>query len=106
MASQTSFPDGTTQLSENRNPLGAIGKDAPTSKPREDKEARAPEAQDPLAGMAPIDKFGLKGLRTLMNNHPDFNALVVGIDPSNFGLDLSSTEYVQRPTLVDMNPDH
>ena len=51
--------------------------------------------QDPLAGMAPIDKFGLKGLRMLMNNYDDYNAMVVGIDPSTLGLDLSSTEYGQ-----------
>jgi CCR4-NOT transcription complex subunit 2 len=94
MASQSSFPDGPAQTGDSsRNPLGAIGNDAPTIKPKEDKENRAPEVQDPLAGMAPIDKFGLKGLRMLMNNYPDYNALVVGLDPSSLGLDLSSTEY-------------
>lgn len=90
MNSQSSFADGG---SDNRNPLGAIGNDAPTNKPKEDKENQAAEVQDPLAGMAPIDKFGLKGLRMLMNNYPDYNALVVGIDPSSLGLDLTSNEY-------------
>lgn len=96
LASQSSFPDGPAQGGDNRSPLGAIGKDAPSSKPKEDKNSQGPEVQDPLAGMPAIDKFGLKGLRTLMNNYPDYNALIVGLDPSTLGLDLTSTEYVHE----------
>jgi CCR4-NOT transcription complex subunit 2 len=77
---------------ELRNPLGVIGKDAPGSRPNEDGDTRGQEVQDPLAGMAEIDKWGIKGLRTLMNNYPDYNAMVIGIDPSTLGLDLSSPE--------------
>jgi CCR4-NOT transcription complex subunit 2 len=79
---------------ELRNPLGAIGKDAPSGRLAEDGETRAQQTdvQDPLAGMAEIDKWGIKGLRTLMNNYPDYNAMVIGLDPSTLGLDLSSPE--------------
>lgn len=47
---------------------------------------------DPLAGMAPIDKWGLKGLRTLMNNYPDYNAAVTGLDPTTLGIDFTSPQ--------------
>ncbi|GAO18145.1 hypothetical protein UVI_02036720 [Ustilaginoidea virens] len=42
--------------------------------------------------MAPVDKWGIKGLRTLMNNYPDYHAMVVGMDPSSMGLDTNSQE--------------
>ncbi len=75
-------------------PFGAIGNDAPpVSKGKEEERSRSSGVQDPLEGMAPVDKWGLKGLRTLMNNYPDYNALTVGIDPSTLGLDLSTPEY-------------
>jgi len=88
----------------NRNPLGAIGNDAPTASGKAKDEgksttggaqlaaATAEVVQDPLEGMAPIDKFGLKGLRTLMATFPDYNALTCGIDPTSLGLDLNSPE--------------
>ena len=77
---------------ESRNLLGAIGNDPSSGKTKEDKENRDPEAQDPLAGMSESDKWGLKGLRVLMQNFPDYNALMGGIDPNSLGLDLNSTE--------------
>lgn len=62
-------------------------------KSKEDKDSQAPEAVDPLEGMPQADKYGLKGLRTLMNNYPDYHATVVGIDPNTLGLgDLNSPE--------------
>lgn len=77
---------------ESRNPLGAIGNDG-SEQPRDDKDSlEVPEVVDPLAGMAEVDKWGIKGLRTLMNNYPDYHAMVVGMDPSSFGLDMSSQE--------------
>jgi len=94
LASHSSVGDGPALLSGNRNPLGAIGNDPPTGKLKEEEKGRANEFQDPLEGMAPIDKWGIKGLRTLMNNHPDYNGLVCGADPSVLGLNLNSTEYV------------
>ncbi|KAK3323438.1 hypothetical protein B0T19DRAFT_425982 [Cercophora scortea] len=76
-----------------RNPLGAIGNDPPAGKVIEEENGRVgEEVKDPLADLIPIDKWGLKGLRTLMNNFPDYNALTCGIDPSTLGLDLNSTE--------------
>ena len=55
-------------------------------------ENQPPEVVDPLAGMAEADKWGIKGLRTLMNNYPDYHAMVVGMDPATLGLDLSAQE--------------
>lgn len=86
--------DASPQGSETRNPLGAIGNVPAPPKTKEDEEAAGPEMQDPLAGMPAADKWGLKGLRTLMNNYPDYNSMVLGIDPSSLGLDLASSEYV------------
>ncbi|QPG94854.1 hypothetical protein C2857_007154 [Epichloe festucae Fl1] len=76
------------------NSLGAIGNDDLSTKPRDDKETHAPEAVDPLAGMSESDKFGIKGLRTLMNNNPDYQALIVGMDPNTMGLDMNSQEMI------------
>lgn len=50
------------------------------------------EVVDPLEGMPEIDKWGIKGLRTLMNNYPDYHAMVVGMDPTSLGLDMGSQE--------------
>ncbi|KAK3307044.1 uncharacterized protein B0T15DRAFT_529035 [Chaetomium strumarium] len=75
-----------------RNPLGAIGNDAPTGKGKDEEKPPTNQVQDPLEGMALIDKWGLKGLRTLMNNFPDYNALTCGIDPSLLGVDMRSTD--------------
>ncbi|KAJ9138930.1 General negative regulator of transcription subunit 2 [Pleurostoma richardsiae] len=92
LTSQPSIQDSASQSAGPSNPLGAIGNDAPSSKAKDEKDDDAPQPHDPLEGMAPIDKFGLKGLRTLMNNYPDYNALICGIDPASLGLDLSSSE--------------
>jgi CCR4-NOT transcription complex subunit 2 len=85
--------DSTLLQMENRKALGAIGKDAPSGKGKEEESSRQEEVQDPLEGMPPIDKWGLKGLHTLMNNFPDYNALTVGIDPATLGIELGSPEY-------------
>lgn len=100
MASHGSANDG---MSSRNNPLGAIGNDAPTMKGKEEEK---PLVQDPLEGMAPIDKWGLKGLHTLMNNYPDYNALTVGIDPAHLGLDLRSPDKIstQKYMLWDPTP--
>ena len=90
---QSPLTDGVSKSAvEGRNPLGAIGNEGPSSKGKEVKDDYGAPVTDPLAGMAPIDRWGLKGLRTLMNNYPDYNALLYGMDPSSLGLDLSSTE--------------
>lgn len=55
-------------------------------------EDSASEAQDPMAHMSEIDKFGLKGFSYLMNNYPDYAALVAGSDVTALGFDLNSPE--------------
>lgn len=106
LASISSVGDTPSQASGNRNPLGAIGNDAPTGKAKEEEKGRPVEYQDPLEGMAPIDKFGLKGLHTLMNNFPDYNALTCGVDPAGLGLNLSSPDAIstQIYSLFDDEP--
>lgn len=42
--------------------------------------------------MNDIDKWGLKGFSLMMNNFPDYAALVAGADITNMGMDLNSTE--------------
>ena len=69
-----------------------VGNGAPSSKIKEDKANQPPKPVDPLEGMPQDDRYGLKGLRTMMNNYPDYHATVVGIDPNILGLDLSSQE--------------
>jgi hypothetical protein len=88
------YREDSTDTVGGRNPLGAIGNDPPTGKGKEEEKAPASQVQDPLEGMTPIDKWGLKGLRTLMNNFPDYNALTCGLDPATLGVDMRSTEYV------------
>ncbi|KAI8633350.1 hypothetical protein F5Y19DRAFT_296876 [Xylariaceae sp. FL1651] len=84
-------PQDPVQSSEGRNPLGAIGtNEAQSNKSKDDKDVQSPAVHDPLAGMAEIDKWGIKGLRTLMNNYPDYNACITGMDPTTFGFDLTS----------------
>ena len=75
-----------------RNTLGAIWVEGSADQLTDDKVIQSPEAVDPLAGMPAVDKWGIKGLRTLMNNYPDFHAMVVGMDPATLGVDMSSQE--------------
>ncbi|KAF4975828.1 hypothetical protein FZEAL_7447 [Fusarium zealandicum] len=88
------------------SPLGAIGNDASAGKPGDDQELQSPEIIDPLAGMAAVDKWGIKGLRTLMNNYPDYHAMVVGMDPTSLGLDITSQDLfsTQNYSLFDDSP--
>ncbi|KAI1818027.1 hypothetical protein GGS20DRAFT_530695 [Poronia punctata] len=83
-------PKDLTQ-SDVRNPLGAIGsQEAQSGKNKENDDSQTPAVHDPLAGLSEIDKWGLKGLRTLINNYPDYNGCLTGIDPATFGFDLTS----------------
>ncbi|KAI1776835.1 hypothetical protein F4818DRAFT_411937 [Hypoxylon cercidicola] len=81
-----------TSAVDGRNPLGAIGSNDTPSGKNDQKDDQSPAVHDPLSGMAPIDKWGLKGLRTLMNNYPDYNAAVTGLDPTQLGVDLTSPQ--------------
>ncbi|KAF9881815.1 not2 family protein [Colletotrichum karsti] len=98
--------DSSSQNAENRNPLGAIGNDSLAGKGKEEQESQSIEVQDPLAGLAPIDKFGMKGLRMLMNNYPSYGALVQGMDPNDFNLNVNSPEPIstQIYSLFDDTP--
>jgi len=51
-----------------------------------------PDVQDPLANMNELDRWGLKGFSLMMNNFPDYAALVTGTDINGLGLDLNSSE--------------
>ncbi|KAH8804999.1 NOT2 family protein-like protein [Xylogone sp. PMI_703] len=65
-----------------------------------------PEVQDPLNGMSDIDKWGLKGFSYMMNNFPDYAALVTGADITNMGMELTSSEPIstQIYSLWDNEP--
>ncbi|KAK8051989.1 COBW domain-containing protein 1 [Apiospora rasikravindrae] len=107
LASQSSSQEAAAQSSESRNPLGAIGNDVPLgAKAKDEKDTQSPSVNDPLAGMAPIDKWGIKGLRTLMNNYPDYQAAITGIDPQQFGLNLQSTDLIttQQVSVINDTP--
>lgn len=106
LATHSSIGDGQGSALANRNPHGAIGNDPPTGKQKEEDKGRASDVPDPLEGMAPADKWGLKGLRTLMNNYPDYNALAHGVDLSNLGLNLGSDETIadKMYSLFDSEP--
>ncbi|KAG6004252.1 hypothetical protein E4U54_000570 [Claviceps lovelessii] len=88
------------------NPSGAVVNENLSAKLRDEKEAQAPEAIDPLPGMSDSDKYGIKGLRTLMNNNPDYHAMMIGTDPATMGLDMSSQEMIttQVKSLFDDKP--
>ncbi|KAI0866379.1 hypothetical protein F4860DRAFT_456980 [Xylaria cubensis] len=93
-----------TLSSEGRNPLGAIGtNEAQSNKSKEGEDVQTPAARDPLAGMAEIDKWGIKGLRTLMNNYPDYAACIAGMDPNTFGLDLTSPALISTQIWSPFN---
>jgi CCR4-NOT transcription complex subunit 2 len=85
-------PTSAQEPSEGRTALGAIGNDFAAMKDRGDKDGKSPAIHDPLAGMAPLDKWGIKGLRTLMNNYSDYTSAVTGVDPNHFGLNLQANE--------------
>ncbi|KAI0490013.1 hypothetical protein F4859DRAFT_509591 [Xylaria cf. heliscus] len=90
--------------SEGRNPLGAIGtNEAQSNKSKDNEDVQPPAARDPLAGMAEIDKWGIKGLRTLMNNYPDYAACIAGMDPNTFGLDLTSPALISTQIWSPFN---
>ncbi|KAK7431479.1 transcriptional regulator [Neonectria magnoliae] len=84
--------DGAAQELDNRHPLAVIVNDGSAENAKEETENPNPGAIDPLAGMPAVDKWGIKGLRTLMNNYPDYHAMVVGMDPTSLGLDMGSQE--------------
>ncbi|KAI6288527.1 hypothetical protein MCOR28_008268 [Pyricularia oryzae] len=86
LPSQKSSLDGLANQSEGRHP-GTIGNSGLPGKAKAEEPVPSVPVQDPLAGMPESDKWGIKGLRFLMNGFPDYNALVSGIDYTNMGLE-------------------
>ncbi|PCD39977.1 hypothetical protein FGRA07_01248 [Fusarium graminearum] len=95
--------DGSTDVD---SPAAAFNNDPVSLKAKDDQEPHGSEIIDPLAGMPAVDKWGIKGLQTLMHNYPDYHAMVVGMDPSSLGLDISSPELfsTQNYSLFDDSP--
>lgn len=90
-ASQSALSDAPGQPIEMRNPLGNLGLDETSTKVNEIPiEPQSSAAQDPLAGMSEGDKWGIKGLLTLMAKYPSYHALAHGMNPAELGLDLTS----------------
>jgi len=49
--------------------------------------------EDPCAGMSDLDRFGIKGLLSILKGpYPDHATLMTGIDIPTLGLDLSTSE--------------
>ncbi|KAH8789506.1 hypothetical protein F5882DRAFT_325077 [Hyaloscypha sp. PMI_1271] len=90
--------DGGASRSQNLDSTGGSSQGNP--------EEAGPEVQDPLAHMSEIDKWGLKGFTFMMNNYPDYAALVTGMDLTALGLDLNSNEMIsdQVYSLWDNEP--
>ncbi|KAL5594617.1 hypothetical protein BROUX41_001536 [Berkeleyomyces rouxiae] len=98
----------TPESPSSRHPHGAIGSDQSRKASTVEEKKMAPpetepEIHDPLSGMPEADKWGLKGLMTLMDKYPDYHAMVSGIDVHHLGLDLASTELIstQNYSLFD-----
>ncbi|KAL1902643.1 transcriptional regulator [Sporothrix stenoceras] len=85
---------------DGRSSIGAIGGGGDAAgNLREESEAAANASQDPLAGTAPIDRWGMKGLRTLLNN-PEYSAMISGwgLDLNTLGVDLNSNDLLSTQT--------
>lgn len=61
--------------------------------PHDLTEEAGPMIQDPLPGMSDRDRYGLKGLLSMLKGpYPDQAALITGVDITTLGFDLNSTE--------------
>ncbi|EFW98435.1 not2 family protein [Grosmannia clavigera kw1407] len=95
-AAQSQLADVVPQPSTDpRIAMAAIGTDAVSSKSgTDDSLGSSSSAKDPLAGMVPNDKWGLKGLRALLVKEPGYSAAIsgFGLDLASLNVDLGSTE--------------
>lgn len=99
-ASQPALSDAQGQPIEMRNPLATLGIDGSSNKANEvPAEPAALAAQDPLVGMSEGDKWGIKGLLTLMAKYPSYHALAHGMNPAELGLDLASDGPISTQTF-------
>lgn len=90
--SQPALSDTPAQPAETQGPLAVVSNDVSSNKASE-APAEPPSsvvAQDPLVGMSEGDKWGIKGLLTLMAKYPSYHALAHGMNPAELGLDLTS----------------
>lgn len=95
-------PDGAHQL--DGAGLRSQATDLTADPSRNNGEGSGPEVIDPLATMPESDKWGLKGFSFMMNNYPDYAALVNGSNLGNLGFDLSSSEYVASLSRLPFKP--
>lgn len=80
----SSRPDGPSTLTQ--------AQELDPSSTQRGVENAESKVQDPLAHMSETDKYGLKGFSYMMNNFPDYAALVTGTDINHLGLDLLSEQ--------------
>ncbi|ERS97693.1 hypothetical protein HMPREF1624_05864 [Sporothrix schenckii ATCC 58251] len=92
---------GPVRGADGRSSIGTMGggDGAPSGKLREESETAIYASQDPLAGTAPIDRWGMKGLRSLLNN-PEYSAMIsgYGLDLNALGVDLNTNDLLSTQT--------
>ncbi|KAF5666205.1 NOT2 family [Fusarium heterosporum] len=94
------------ESAQDTSPTAEFNTESMSLQAKDDQDTHTSEVVDPLEGMPAVDKWGLKGLRTLMNNYPDYHAMVVGMDPGSLGLDINSQDLfsTQIYSLFDDTP--
>lgn len=85
------MPTATGSRSDGPSTLTQAQESDPSSAQRSAEDADS-KVQDPLAHMSDTDRWGLKGFSYMMNNFPDYAALVTGTDINHLGLDLLSEQ--------------
>jgi CCR4-NOT transcription complex subunit 2 len=92
MGVSTNFrSEGTSSQGENLVHRSQVA-DSSSQTSHNDQEEVGPEVHDPLSHMSEMDRWGLKGWSFMMNNFPDYSALVNGSNITNLGFDLNSSE--------------
>ncbi|KAK0735756.1 hypothetical protein B0T21DRAFT_290046 [Apiosordaria backusii] len=91
-----------TSVQRSQGPRSPVDEEESRQKPpgyREDSLASHTSGNDaaivdPLEGMTAIDRWGIKGHQTLMNNFPDYSVIAHGIEPAVLGLDMRSNDMI------------
>lgn len=102
---QFNMPTATSSRPDGPSTLTQAQELDPSSAQRNAENADS-KVQDPLAHMSDTDRFGLKGFSYMMNNFPDYAALVTGTDINHLGLDLHSEQPISNQiySLWDNEP--
>ncbi|KAB8301445.1 hypothetical protein EYC80_003311 [Monilinia laxa] len=102
---QFNMPAATGSRSDGPSTLTQAQESDPSSAQRSAEDADS-KVQDPLAHMSDTDRWGLKGFSYMMNNFPDYAALVTGTDINHLGLDLLSEQPISNQiySLWDNEP--